>query len=365
MTIKILHVAPLPPPPGGMASYIQGLLHSGLAESVDMRVVRLDYLNKERFSGFVREIVNFLNAFILTLNFLLQTILWRPNIVHIQANSGFGFFEKCWIAALAKLLGRKTLMHVHGGNFREWHARAARSVQWLIRFGARLNDRLLAASPQMVETWRMIGLPESKLVRIGNAVELPELHGRTESRGKIVILFLTRIVFAKGIIELIEAVSALHAKLDALELRIVGAQELETARVKQYLGERNASDFIQFIGPVSETQKEDEYRRADIFAFPTHVEDQSYAVMEAMSYGLAVVASDVGGVPSLIQHEANGLLVPPKNADALAGALEKLARSPALRAQLGASARKTIEDNFSWKTRAREMEKLYEAVLRR
>ena len=330
-----------------------------------MRVVRLDYLGKERFSGLVRVIVNFLNAFVLTLNFLIQAILWRPNIVHIQTNSGVGFFEKCWIALLAKLLGRKTLMHVHGGNFREFYARAKRPVQWLIRFSACLNDRLIVASPQMRETWRMIGLPESKLIHIGNALDLPEIKNKTHSRERLVILFLTRVVVAKGILELIDAVCNLHAQSDALELRIVGAEELETARVKDYLRGRNESDCIQFVGPVTESQKDDEYRRADIFAFPTHVEDQSYAVMEAMSYGLACAASDVGGVPSLIQHDVNGLLVPPKDVAALQSALERLIQSPELRARLGASARKTIEESFSWKIRAREMKQLYETVLRR
>ena len=77
---------------------------------------------------------------------------------------------------------------------------------------------------------------------------------------------------------------------------------------------------------MSESQKHNEYLNADIFAFPTHVEDQSYAVMEAMSYGLACVASNVGGVPSLIQHGQNGLLIPPKDVGALTSALEKLAQ---------------------------------------
>ena len=74
---------------------------------------------------------------------------------------------------------------------------------------------------------------------------------------------------------------------------------------------------------MSELQKHNEYLNADIFAFPTHVEDQSYAVMEAMSYGLACVASNVGGVPSLIQHGQNGLLIPPKDVGALTSASRK------------------------------------------
>lgn len=97
--LRVLHVAPLPPPLGGMVTYIQGLLNSDVFKSVNYKVVRLNYFNKEKFTGVLRVLLNFLNAFILTAVFLFKTITFNPEIVHIQANSGFGFFEKSWIAS--------------------------------------------------------------------------------------------------------------------------------------------------------------------------------------------------------------------------------------------------------------------------
>lgn len=361
--IKVLHVAPQPPPLGGMVTYIQGLLSSGAFKEIDTRIVRQDFVGKERFRGVIRIAINLINSCILTFVFIFQTLFWKPDIVHIQTNSGFGFYEKCWMALIAKLLGRRTLLHVHGGNFREFYNASSLLMQSVIKKCARLNDRIITASPQMRKNFLFIGLQEAKIIQIGNAVNLPDIHNDYQPTNYITILFLTRIIFAKGVIELIDAVRTLHISHENIRLRIVGAEELETVRIKEFLATSGEQDYIQYVGPVSEEQKHEEYIKADIFAFPTHVEDQSYAVMEAMSYGLPCVASNVGGVPSLIRDGQDGLLVYPKNIPSLIAALEKLINDAELRRKLGTAARKRIEDEFSWPQRSNEIKALYYKVL--
>jgi glycosyltransferase involved in cell wall biosynthesis len=77
------------------------------------------------------------------------------------------------------------------------------------------------------------------------------------------------------------------------------------------------------------------------------------------------VASGVGGVTTLIEHEKNGLLVPPGDPDALSESLERLIRDPQLRRDLGAAARRTIEDGFDWRRIHEKYEELFRAVLSR
>jgi len=361
--IKVLHVAPMPPPLGGMVTYIQGLLNSNVFKEIDYKVVRLNYFNKEKHTGFIRIAVNSLNVMILTIIFLVKAVFWHPDIVHIQSNSGFGYFEKSWIAFLAKIMGRKTIFHLHGGNMREWYGQASSLYQLAIRKCALINDRIMTGSPQMRETWLMIGMPEKKLIYVGNAVNLPlEI---SKSHDLITILFLTRVVLAKGIIELIDAFLLLQSTYNDIQMRIVGADTLDTPIVKEYLENVDPDRLIQYIGPVTEEQKNQEYLQADIFAFPTYVEDQSYAVMEAMSYGLACVASNVGGVPSLIKDGENGLLIKPHDVDSLKKGLERLIIDPKLREHLGKNARKTIEHGFSWEVRSQEIVNLYKGLLGR
>lgn len=360
--IKVLHVAPLPPALGGMVTYIQGLLGSDVFKSVDYRVVRLSYFDKEKYAGIIRLAANCVNAILLTVNFLLKLALWQPDIVHIQSNSGFGYFEKSWIALLAKIFGRKTVFHFHGGYMREWHAHSSPFVQKAIRKCALINDRIMTGSPQMQETWQGIGIPSEKIIYIGNAVNLPQ-GVLKEPHDQISILFFTRVVIEKGIIELIDAFLALRKTRADIRLRIVGADTKDTPHIKQYLEINDRSGLIEYIGPVSDEQKHQEYLRADIFAFPTYVEDQSYAVMEAMSYGLAVVASNVGGVPSLIEDGRNGLLILPKDVESLRNALEVLITNTDKRKELGRNARRTIETGFTWAVRSQEIVALYQSLL--
>jgi glycosyltransferase involved in cell wall biosynthesis len=85
--------------------------------------------------------------------------------------------------------------------------------------------------------------------------------------------------------------------------------------------------------------------------------------MEAMSYGLPVIASNVGGVPSLITHETNGYLVLPKDVNSLRDGIKKLIFAPDLRKTLGENARNTIEKGFTWNVRSKEIVSLYQTLV--
>jgi glycosyltransferase involved in cell wall biosynthesis len=84
-------------------------------------------------------------------------------------------------------------------------------------------------------------------------------------------------------------------------------------------------------------------RRADVFVLASRTEALSLALLEAMSHGLAIVATAVGGIPEFIRDGETGLLAPPESVDALADAMGRLLADEALRARLGENARKHLE----------------------
>jgi glycosyltransferase involved in cell wall biosynthesis len=87
-------------------------------------------------------------------------------------------------------------------------------------------------------------------------------------------------------------------------------------------------------------------READVFVLSSHAEPLGVVTMEAMSMGLASVATDAGGVREIMTHERDGLLVPPKDPAALAEALRRLAEDEALRQRLAAAGRRTVVERF-------------------
>jgi glycosyltransferase involved in cell wall biosynthesis len=82
-----------------------------------------------------------------------------------------------------------------------------------------------------------------------------------------------------------------------------------------------------------------------------------------MAMEVPIVATRVAGVPDVIQEQENGLLVNPKDPQALAAAIGQLTRSPSLRQRLGAAARATVEQRFSFEERMKQMRQIYESVL--
>ncbi|MBR4916970.1 MAG: glycosyltransferase [Fibrobacter sp.] len=189
--------------------------------------------------------------------------------------------------------------------------------------------------------------------------------------GKFKILFVGRHIERKGICYLIEA--AKYLPRDQFEIRIVGVGDL-TEKLKEQAGELNAaprhpeqSDSesegsrpeqqpaeIIFTGKLSPEDLANEYKTANVFTLPAIVDSKGdteglgVVLIEAMELGLPVVASNVGGIPDVVVDGVSGILVPEKNAKALADAYKRLAAEPELVEKLLAGAQQRIAECFTW-----------------
>jgi glycosyltransferase involved in cell wall biosynthesis len=105
------------------------------------------------------------------------------------------------------------------------------------------------------------------------------------------------------------------------------------------------------------------YNRAQVFVSPSLYEGFGLPAAEAMSCGTPLVATTAGAFPEVVDDGVSGLLVPPGNVGALAGAIDRLLDDPMLRARLGQEARKRIVDHFSWRQTGIRTLELYEDVL--
>ena len=101
----------------------------------------------------------------------------------------------------------------------------------------------------------------------------------------------------------------------------------------------------------------------DVFVLPSRREGLGVAALEAMALGRPVVASRVGGLAESVQHEYTGLLVPPEDSEALAGALERLLGDPALARRLGAAGPEHIRDRYDAEAMVAGYERIYGEIL--
>ena len=185
-----------------------------------------------------------------------------------------------------------------------------------------------------------------------NVAPLPQYQD-----GKLNILFVGRLEKRKGLRYLLEAYSKLKWEMPNTRLIVVGPgnPDKESYRILSSHGLRD----VEFAGRVSYDELPRYYSTADIFCSPaTGGESFGIVLLEAMSAGKPVVASDIEGFRGIMTDGEQGLLVPKKDTGALANALGRLARDPELRSKLGGQGSRSAED-YRWEVVASRVEEYY------
>jgi glycosyltransferase involved in cell wall biosynthesis len=198
-----------------------------------------------------------------------------------------------------------------------------------------------------------------KVVRLGvdpvmlsprkNPPMVSALAGAHQTAGAERILEMVsvgRMVPQKGHRILLEALQLLHERGLSLHTTFIGGGP-DLAELEERIRLQGLGEFVTCTGALSHDQTLAYLRRADLFTLGSFAEGIPVALMEAMSLGLACVSTTIAGIPELLRSGVDGLLVPPGNAAALADAVESLLHDPALRRQLGASARQRILSSYN------------------
>lgn len=189
---------------------------------------------------------------------------------------------------------------------------------------------------------------ESRWVVVRLGVELPALRdGPPPANDPPVVLFAARFDPEKRHATLVDAVASLVREGQPLELWLAGSGRLlaDTERRARDLGLDGAVRFPGYVRNVEVLEWLEE-GRVDVVALPSDWEGVPVSLIEALAYGVPVVASDVGGVPELV-GDGCGLLVPPRDSVALADGIRRLLRSPQLREDLSRSGRARVEREYA------------------
>jgi phosphatidylinositol alpha-mannosyltransferase len=181
--------------------------------------------------------------------------------------------------------------------------------------------------------------------------------------GKVNIVFVGRAERRKGAMYLLRAYAALKRSYPEVRLILITAGP-QLGEMRRFIRREGLQDVL-FAGRVSDADKARFLRTADIFCAPsTGQESFGIVLLEAMAAGRAVVASDIHGYKKVVQRNVTGLLVEPKDPDALCRAIAQLIDDPALRDRLGEAGAERARE-FDWEHVARQLEEVYEEVVSR
>ena len=177
------------------------------------------------------------------------------------------------------------------------------------------------------------------------------------------VLFVGRLEPRKGLLPLLKAFRMLRKSGVDCRLLIVGSGPLER-EARRYVMTRRLAD-VEFLGRVSDAEKVQLFRTADIYVTPaTGQESFGIVLLEAMAAGAAIVCSDIHGYKGVVKRDDQALFVPPGDTKAMADAMLRLIADPALRERMGRSGRARVIE-YGWDRVAARVEAYYGFVIRR
>ena len=182
------------------------------------------------------------------------------------------------------------------------------------------------------------------------------------SNDAAVITFVGRLIYAKGVQDLISAFSRIKDTTPEIKLLIVGGGPYR-AELEKLAHQTDSHSSILFLGQKNQDEIIDVLSATDIFVNPSYSEGLGISVMEAASIGLPIIATDIGGTREIITTDKTGVLVKAGDVGQLAEELGRLHANAELRGKIGKNARILAEQKFNWDKITGEYIKLYTSLV--
>jgi glycosyltransferase involved in cell wall biosynthesis len=283
---------------------------------------------------------------------LLRLIrLWRrerPDIVHHVAMKPVLYGS---IAARVARVPRQINALAGMGWLFTSRAGLARLLKPVVRRGLIFllrSDIVLIQNPDDEALLRDAGIPQDRVRRIaGSGVDLTAFHVAPEGEGIISIVFPARLLWDKGIGEFVDAARRLKEKGVEARFLLAGDPDssnpsaVSSAQIRAWVDE----GVVEHLGWVADMPAL--LSRCHIVCLPSYREGLPKSLIEGAAAGRAIVTTDVPGCREVVRHGENGMLVPVRDAGALADALERLIANPEMRRRMGDSGRKRAEQEFA------------------
>lgn len=336
---------------GGIASVITVIINDDFSRAHAVR-----YVVSHTDGGAVKKLILTCTSFCSVLGICAFS---SPQIVHVHSASRASFYRKSLFLAVARMCGRQTIFHLHGGEFQQFSKKEAGPLmRWWIRHTLINSSKVLALSESWAKFIRTYA-PGADVLVLPNSVQLipqPVLPIVEQHR----ILFLGRLDRRKGVFELLTAVSMLTLEFPQIKLVLGGDGDL--VPIRALIHDLDIESHVELLGWIGLDKKMRELMRASIFTLPSHDEGLPMAMLEAMAAGKAIVVTPVGGIPEVVTDGENGLLTPPNDATGLAASFRKLFLDDSLRKKLAANSRATIAGRFSTQVVMAKLSDIYTAL---
>jgi glycosyltransferase involved in cell wall biosynthesis len=357
---SLLIIGPTPPPYHGVSMSMKALLVSPLAATFDL--FHVDLADRRGIEHVDKPDLHDL-WLVLTQCVQLARLYLRnpPNIVYMAiSQSTLGFLRDSFFLLPALATGRKVVVHLHGGNFRVWYEASSKVMRWVVRKALARVSRVIVLGEAFRSLFSGLVTP-ARIVVVPNGVEHPPAVPYVQpGRERFRIVYLGTLTNLKGLFVLINAIPLVREKHPDAEFVFAGpwfdAHDRQAAAA--YIDQHQLRDHVTFTGPVTTAeQKHAILGSADVFVFPgVQQEGQPLTVLEAMSEGLPVIATDRGCLRETVVEGETGFLVPPGSSQAIADCIVRLIEHEDIRTKMAVQAVARFREHYTMERFIERME---------
>ena len=351
---KILIISPSTNVKGGITTVIKGYLDSELS----VKYIFFNVSTHQDGSFFVKLFTAIISLFVTLYHLLSKKI----DIVHIHGSDTTSSLRKYFLFKIVERFDCKVIYHFHGASFMEMYPEKNEWWKSRIKYLFKNVDLIICLSDSWADQIKLI-IPSAKTLVIENAVRLPSDYreGGHQDGNQIRLLFLGLIGERKGVFDLLHVIKALNKKGYSIQLYIGGNGDV--GRLKNEIISLDLEEKVFFLGWVGSEKKDSLFKNSDIYVLPSYGEGMPMSIIEAMSYGLPIVSTWVGGIPELVRDKETGFLIQPGDWDGLLDKIETLITDTDLRIQMGKSARQRIKDYYNLDFNIKKIDLLYQKLL--
>lgn len=266
------------------------------------------------------------------------------DIVHVHMAAQASFTRKGIFIRLAKKAGKKIIIHQHAADFDDYFFKQSDELKrQQIKEVFAMADRVIVLSEEWADFFGKHVCDEKKIAIVHNGVVIPN-YEKTDYTDQNV-LFLGRLGERKGAYDLLKVIPDVLKRIPNARFFFGGDGEVE--RCKELAEKTGIADNVSFLGWIRDTEKEEYLKKCSTFVLPSYHEGMPMSVLESMSYGLATISTNAGGIPQIISQGIDGYRVEAGDLKELETTLVRVLISSNEKRILGQAARKKIVEKFN------------------
>lgn len=348
---QVVIVGPLPPPAGGMANQTRKLSELLTAEGLSVSIIQVNASYRPRWVGKIKG----LRALCRLLPYLLALTLGtrRCDLVHIMANSGWSWYLYALPAIIiSRLNGRVVVVNYRGGYATEFFARSWSKV----KLGLKQVQGIMVPSAFLQQVFAGYHQTVDVVPNVLDSQLFCPRQRRFAQDG--LHLVVTRnLESIYGVDTVLEAFAIVCQQHPDARLSIAGTGP-QLAALQTQVVSLALQHQVTFTGRLTPQQMASLYQKADITLNASRVDNTPNSIIESLACATVVVSTDVGGIPQLVSHQFDALLVPVNDAELMAQQVFSLIQDPPLRDKLVNNGLDTIK-KFYWKNVWQQLSRCY------